>query len=504
MADTNASPTVQGSEAASLKDHASSTNNAASDDQQQQQQQQQQHLMMMNGIKSKRGDLGEDAYISDEAYERAMQGKDAMHRLGWVKMATLLCVEAIALGALSLPAAFATLGMVAGVLVTVGSGFLAIYAAWICGQVYLHYPGLTSYPDACRQMFSRWGPRSARTGYEIVSVLFCCQLTFNYASHALTGSIMWQHITDKDNVCSIIWVLVSAVFLTLLASPPTFEKFTFLGYVDFVSIIVAIFITMIATGVEASNQTGGLSASDWSAWPAPGTTFVQGFGAITNVVFAYAFVIIAFSLQSEMKRPEQVTRSIWVVGLVQIVIYTVTGALIYAFVGQSVEAPAILSAGSKTIVRVAFGVAMPVIFISGSINANAVARYVHHRIFSRSRHQYINTGPGWLVWFAILIALGVIAFVIALAIPFFSDLLGVISSLFTSFFSYYMPPVMWYFMLRKGSPFAKHNLIHTVLCLITFIYGITVFGAGTATTIISIKDKYSSGQVRSAFSCAPL
>lgn len=120
-----------------------------------------------------------------------------------------------------------------------------------------------------------------------------------------------------------------------------------------------------------------------------------------------------FSLQAEMKNPQDVTKSVWVVGIVQIVVYTVTGALIYAFVGQDVGAPAILSAGSKTVVRTAFGVAMPVIFISGSINANAVARYVHYRVFSRSRHQYINTGPGWMLWFAILIALGVIAFVIA-------------------------------------------------------------------------------------------
>ena len=284
---------------------------------------------------------------------------------------------------------------------------------------------------------------------------------------------------------------------------------------------------MISTGIDASSSLGGLSQVNWSAWPQPGTTFIEGFSAITSVVFAYAFVIVQFSLQCEMRKPQDVTKSVWVVGLVQIVVYTLTGALIYAFVGQDVGSPAILSAGSKTVVRVAFGIAMPVIFISGSINANAVARYVHHRIFATSRHQYINTGPGWLLWFTILIVLGVIAFVIAegksrsvrraliaiyltcilplpTAIPFFSDLLGIISSLFTSFFSYYMPPVMWFFMLRKGSPFSRKNIFHTLLSAVTFIYGVTVLGAGTASSVISIKDKYSSGSVRTAFSCAPL
>ena len=41
--------------------------------------------LMMNGIKSKHGDLGEDAYVSDEAYDLALKGKEAMHQLGWVK-----------------------------------------------------------------------------------------------------------------------------------------------------------------------------------------------------------------------------------------------------------------------------------------------------------------------------------------------------------------------------------------------------------------------------------
>ncbi|PWN27537.1 hypothetical protein BDZ90DRAFT_232512 [Jaminaea rosea] len=472
---------------------------------------------------AKRGDLGDDAYVSDEAYERAVQGKEAMHQLGWVKMATLLCVEAIALGSLSLPGAFATLGMVGGVLLTVGTGVLATYTGWICGQVYLFYPGLKSFPDAGRQLFSPLGPRWARFGYELVSVLFVAQLTLNYASHALTGSIMWQHITDRDDICSIIWVLVSAVMLTLLASPPTFEKFSFLGYVDFVSIIIAILIVMIATGVS-----GPTPASDWSAWPQPGTTFVQGFAAVTNVLFAYAFVIVQFSLQTEMKNPKDVTKSVIVVGGVQILVYTLTGALIYAFVGQSVESPAILSAGSKTIVRVAFGIAMPVIFISGSINANAVARYVHHRIYSHSRHQYINTGPGWLLWIAILAVLGVVAFVVAEAIPFFSDLLGIISSLLISAFTLWLPSVrglrftlmleakltfssplvrvqvLWYFMLRQGAPLSRQNLIHTLLCLVCFIYGVTVLGVGTYANVDSIVQKYTVGKVRSAFSCAPL
>lgn len=49
------------------------------------------------------GAYEEDVFVSEEAYERAQKGKDKMKQLGWGKMSILLCVEAIALGALSLP-----------------------------------------------------------------------------------------------------------------------------------------------------------------------------------------------------------------------------------------------------------------------------------------------------------------------------------------------------------------------------------------------------------------
>lgn len=66
---------------------------------------------------------------------------------------------------------------------------------------------------------------------------------------------------------------------------------------------------------------------------------------------------------AEMHDPEDFVKSIVSLGLIEIIIYTLTGSLIYAFVGANVSSPALLSAG-KLVARVAFGFALPVIFIS--------------------------------------------------------------------------------------------------------------------------------------------
>ena len=104
-------------------------------------------------------------------------------------------------------------------------------------------------------------------------------------------------------------------------------------------------------------------------------------------------------------------------------IYTITGALIYAFVGDSVASPALLST-SKVVSRVTFGVALPVIFISGAINSTVLARYILGRAFPKSDIRFIHDARGWAVWVSIIACITVVAWIVGEAIPFFNALLG--------------------------------------------------------------------------------
>lgn len=127
----------------------------------------------------------------------------------------------------------------------------------------------------------------------------------------------------------------------------------------------------------------------------------------------------------EMHTPTDYVKSIWTLGIVEICIYTITGAVGYALIGPDVQSPALLSSGN-TISKVAFGVALPVIFISGSINSVVVCRYVMDRAFSNSIIKYVNTTKGWAVWLGMIASVTIIAFIIAEVIPFFNDLLSII------------------------------------------------------------------------------
>jgi hypothetical protein len=61
---------------------------------------------------------------------------------------------------------------------------------------------------------------------------------------------------------------------------------------------------------------------------------------------------------------------------------------------------------------------------------SVTARFVFFRIFRTSHHRHSNTLLGWSTWASIIAASWVAAFIIAEVIPFFSDMLSVMSSLF--------------------------------------------------------------------------
>ena len=413
----------------------------------------------------------------DHDNQLAADANAHFHRLGWKRLAVVTVVEAIALGALSLPGAYHTLGMFPGVLLTVSLGAVAIFTSYLVGQVKLRYPGVANYAEAGRLLFGRWG-------YEIFGVALVCELMLVVGSHALTGSIALIDMSD-GKICSVAFSAVSAVILFVLAIPPSFSEVAILGYIDFASIVAAIGITVIATGIQAGNADGGMSAVDWSAWPKEDLGFAEAFVATSNIIFAFSFAIGQFSFMDEMHTPGDYMKSIWTSGIVQIFIYTLTGALCYAFVGSTVESPALLSAG-PLVSKIAFGVALPVIFISGSINTTIALRYVHGRMFSNSVMRYVNTPKGWASWIVLVLVFTLLAWVVAEAIPIFSDLLSLASALFVSGFSFWIPAVMWFMLLREGKWYEKKILAVAAGCLLAFVIGVITLVAGTYATIQDI------------------
>jgi hypothetical protein len=312
----------------------------------------------------------------------------------------------------------------------------------------------------------------------IFGFFFVSLATLTVGSHCLTGQIALATITGSS-ICALAFGTISALILFLLALPPSFSDMAILGYIDFASIILAIGITMIASGVQRPENV------HWSLGPKKDLSFSEAFVALENIVFAFGFASSQPSFMAEMHTPEDYVKSIKILCAMETIVYTLTGAIIYYLVGDSVQSPALLSAGS-TPSRVTFGVALPVIFISGSINATAVCKYIHGQIYRQSIVRYVNTTKGWVTWIGLVGLVTLVAWIVAEAIPFFSELLSICAALFVSGLSFYIPPIMWFRLLKEGRWHTRKNLLTAFYNGIIFIVGVVVLIGGLYASIVQL------------------
>ncbi|KAH7134193.1 transmembrane amino acid transporter protein-domain-containing protein [Dactylonectria macrodidyma] len=429
--------------------------------------------------------------VTDFEKQKTAEGEAHFRRLGWKRLTVILVVEAIGLGTFSLPAAFATLGVVAGTFCCVTLGLMAIYTGWIVGKVSVVYPSIHHYGDIGGLLMGRFGE-------ELFGFLYVLQLILMTSSFMLTGTIAFDVLSDSG-ACGIIFSIVSGILLFLLAIMPSFTEAAILGYIDLFSVVSAIGVTVIASGIKSADNPG-LANVDWSAWPHPDATFKDGMVAICNMLFAYCFAMFLTPFMSEMHTPQDFMKSVWTLGIIEMVVYTVTGVVIYVFVGSGVESPSLLSL-TPLMSKIAFGVALPIIFISGAIGNTVTARYVHLRMYKDSVVRFINTTKGWVTWLAVLAVITIVSWVIAEGIPIFNDLLALSSALFVSGFVLYFPAVMWYKLLCEGKWYERENILHAAASMFCFLFGLLVLFGGTYASAKDIQHHYAIGSIGKPFSC---
>lgn len=88
------------------------------------------------------------------------------------------------------------------------------------------------------------------------------------------------------------------------------------------------------------------------------TEFTTAWGAITDMVVAYAGHVAFFGFIAEMKEPKDFPKSLCVLQIVEIALYVAVAVVVYYYAGDSVSSPALGSMG-PILRRVAYGVALP-------------------------------------------------------------------------------------------------------------------------------------------------
>jgi hypothetical protein len=303
---------------------------------------------------------------------------------------------------------------------------------YVIGQFKLAYPFIHNMADAGEVLFGK-------VGREIFGAAQLLLLVFIMGSHILTFSIMMNVLTDHGT-CTIVFGIVGLVVCYICTLPRKLGDVSYLAVASFISILAAVIITMVAVGVEKPGH--GDIATTMQA------SLAGAFLPVTNIVFAYSGHVAFFSFISELRNPEEYYKSLFLLQGADTAMYLIVAAVIYAYAGQDVASPA-LGSSAPLFQKIAYGVAIPTIVVAGVINGHVAAKYIYVRMYRGTGMMGSKSFKSYGMWALITLILWSVAWIIAEAIPVFNDLLGLISSLFASWFTYGLSGIFWLY-LNKG------------------------------------------------------
>ncbi|KAL1985157.1 hypothetical protein VTN96DRAFT_8179 [Rasamsonia emersonii] len=434
----------------------------------------------------------------------------------WQKTAALLFSEYICLAMMSFPWSYSVLGLVPGLILTVFIAVVVLYTSLIIWKFCLRHPEVRDVCDIGQFLF--W---DSKIVWYITAVMFLLNNTFIQGLHCLVGAEYLNTMTGHPT-CTIVYSVVTAVISFFVSLPRTFSGLsrlaTFSAFFTFVSVLLATIFSAIEPHPAGYNPDPNHVTADGTkmggepivlAFPAAGTSFVTAMSAFMNISYTFIGQITLPSFIAEMKEPQDFWKSVTAVTIAEVILFSLVGSIIYAYTGnQYMTAPAFGSLGNEVYKKVSFSFMIPTLIFLGVLYASVSARFIFFRLFEGTRHKGNHTVVGWASWAAILAALWILAFIIAEVIPFFSDLLSIMSSLFDSFFGF----IFWgvaYMRMRHadyGPGFYKKRgirgwvgfLVNAALICI----GLYFLGPGTYASIETVIQSYQAGTVGKPFSCA--
>lgn len=283
-----------------------------------------------------------------------------------------------------------------------------------------------------------WG----RIGKELVGLQILVAQVLISAAGIVSISTAFNAISNHG-ACTVIFTLIGAISITLFSSVRTFSRLGWVTWIGFFTFFVAVFIFVVAVTQQdrpaMAPKTGDYELG-WTAIAHP--TFVAGITASANIFISNSGSSMYLPVLSEMKRPEHFRKAVLVTGVLVTAMYLSFSLVIYRWCGVWLATPAFGSAG-PLFKKISYGIALPGLIIGVGIYQHVAAKYIFVRILRDSHHLQENTMVHWGTWIGSNLTLGILAFIVAEAVPILNYLLGLAGAVCFAPFSLIFPALLW-------------------------------------------------------------
>jgi hypothetical protein len=310
-----------------------------------------------------------------------------------------------------------------------------------------------------------WGP----IGREFVGIMFVIAFIFCTASSILAISIGLNAISDHG-ACSVAFTFVGTIMTIMFSCIRTWGKMTWPLTAGFISVMGGVLIVVIGVTFRARSaaapQTGPFELGFHAiAYP----TFTAGITAACSIFVSSCGCPGYIPVIAEMKRPQDFNKSAIIVALVVGSIYLSFSMVMYRWRGAWIASPSLGSAG-PLLKKVAYSIALPSLVVSAGIFNHTSSKYMFVRMFRNTKHLQSNSLVHWSTWIGCNVGVGVLAFILAEAIPVFSYILSLEAAMFFAPMSLLFPAFFWIYnhkQYRSGTgqqklTYAAHVLLAAI------------------------------------------
>lgn len=455
----------------------------------------------------------DDLQIEDQNVFKVKDNGPDFRGLTCFGAAALVVKTQFGLGILGLPSTFYVLGIVPGLISLIALCILTTWSGVVVGRFRLRHPHTYSIGDAAEILF---GP----AGREFMGIAFWFYYTLAYGATVLTVSIAFNAITEHA-ACTTIWTAVGAIISLILGcAVRTLKVMSWIGVAAIVFLFISVWTVAIAclTQSRPAGAPAGEVINKGIAAFSTGQSYASIASAVAAQLAGLGGTASFFTIHTEMREQRDYNKALYYGQGFVAANYIIIACMVYGKVGKYVTSPALGSAGTL-IKKICYGIALPGLIASCFFLAHLSGKYGLVRLLRGTRHLQMNTFTHWITWICLMLLVIALGFIIASAIPFFSDLISLVAALFGTLFSLIVPAFIafynmgayvrqegdrrlaWMPVCFKEWKKSRANLINAVVSAISLAFGLYILVSGTYGAVQSIVTAYQDGTVSHAFAC---
>lgn len=441
-------------------------------------------------------------FKSKESTPLKVKGHSVARKATWLSVSWVMASDVIGTGVLTLPKATAVLGWVGAIVVMVLGLLMMMFSAQLMVNVAVDFPEATSMGNAAYWTiggaFFDTEQARKRVKHVIIGIVYGFAFLGQGSYILVLAKSLGGTFHDVQN-CLPTWAGLSMIVLLPIIQFKNLSDTSNLCFLNLFLILGVIGIctfTLLGEGGEAADSAPNKVALNTHS------SIGEMLGVVGMVIYAFGGNWMYFEIMSEMKEPKDFPKAYCVNGPIQLGFYLIAGLVGYAYRGDQAKAYLLDELGFGPAFRVASLMLFLHVVITYSIKSTVLTRYLYQSIEQDPRC------PAWMsqcpesqgrIWLVLTTLIMIAGTLLALSMPFFGDLLGLIGCVVGPPISFFLPMVLFLCSKKVRNEMSSIPTWYWPTMAFIVIYGLLSFFWGTWSNIQQINMDWA--KLGSPFGC---